>query len=82
MYSLIKTINLSNFIVKLYQLKNEINLDSVELENKILSLNDNLLPKDIANALHSVNGVSKIKIYDQNRKLLIDSLIDIEDNSL
>jgi hypothetical protein len=82
MYSLIKIINLFNFIVKLYQLKNETNLDSVELENKILSLNDNLLPKDIANTLHSVNGVSKIKIYDQNRKLLIDSLIDIEDNSL
>jgi hypothetical protein len=82
MYSLIKTINLSNFIVKLYQLKNETNLDSVELENKILSLNDNLLPKDITSILHLVNGVSKIKIYDQNRKLLIDSSIDIEENSL
>lgn len=78
-FELITQINLDRFIVKLYKLNTATSVVSVETINSLTStFNNQQYPKDILNIIESLEGVTKVEIFDLNNELLIDSSIAID----
>lgn len=78
-FELITQINLDRFIVKLYKLNTESSVVDLTTINSLTSnLNNQEYPKDILSIVESLQGITKVEIFDLNNQLLIDSSIAIE----
>lgn len=67
-----RTLNVNEFIVKIYSINNEI-IDNDYIDQNIETLNTLKMPNNIVEFLEPINGVSKIEIYDIDNNLLINS---------
>jgi hypothetical protein len=73
-----QTIVLNKFIIKIYPFKDGPPIDPISLNEIMPQLSLADTPKQLCEILLSINGVSKIKIYDKNKKLLC--LTEISNN--
>lgn len=71
-FILSSTINVNDFIVKIYHIDND-TID-VSVVNDVLSDTSSLdYPNKIVEKLQDINGVSKIEVLDSENKLLLNS---------
>lgn len=66
------TININNFIVKLYNIDNE-TIDDVLVTDSLNDVETLDYPNKIVEKLQDLYGVSKIEIFDTDEKLLVNS---------
>lgn len=66
------TININNFVVKLYNTDNE-TIDDVLVSNALSDMHTLDYPNKIVEKLQDLYGVSKIEIFDEQNKLLVNS---------
>jgi hypothetical protein len=78
-FTLIYTISLNQYILKLYTLNDNTNyIDQSTIDSLINSLNELERPSEIVEIVQVLTGVVKTQIYDTSNNLLIDSGIIIE----
>jgi hypothetical protein len=78
-FTLIYTISLNQYILKLYTLNDNTNyIDQSTIDSLINSLNELERPSEIIEIVQVLTGVVKTQIYDTSNNLLIDSGIIIE----
>lgn len=78
-FTLIYTISLDQYILKLYTLNNNSNyIDQSTIDSLINELNELELASEIIEIVQVLPGVVKTQIYDTSNNLLIDSGIIIE----
>lgn len=66
------TLNINNFIVKLYQNTNE-DIDMSIVNSVLIDTLALDFPNKIIERLQDIAGVSKVEIYNSNNELLINS---------
>lgn len=71
-FTLQQTLNIYNYIVKLYNINNEI-IDIETVNTAVMTLNENSMPNNIVETLEQVSGVSKIQILDPDNTLILNS---------
>lgn len=71
-FNLHATINVNSFIVKLYNIENE-SIDDVLVSSALSETSTLNYPNKIVEKLQGLYGVSKIEIFDEQNKLLVNS---------
>lgn len=83
-FELFHTINLSNFLVKLYCADHTTSVSSTSSKSVIDinaidelkdSLNSQTFPRHIVEMLENIEGITKIEVLDHNNKILLTSQI-------
>lgn len=73
--SLVDTITLNNYIVKLYSLNAPIatSLVASNMQSMENDLNNQPYPKEIVDILEKFDDFTRIEVYDKDNKLLVSS---------
>lgn len=80
-FTLIKTINLNHFVVKVYQFSNNNNTTYVEesdLNNTTNTVINSESAREVFESYASLFGVAKTEIYDLSNNLILASEIGFE----